>query len=300
MIIRRGSPGNPFLPGAPPFWQTRSIHESLGERHSAAQAEGFARHLEAGGGLLALPLVEVHPAGHPADGFFLVTAGDDVPGGHGLFDVQMQDFIEQFIREARPGPAGPASTRRSRWHFHRQRLRQKRIDKPVTKWHHVGMEHAIEEPRKRITARVSDSVRVTLEQAAELLGSTVNQFVVQTAYQEAQRVVERESVIRLSQKDAPDGAFPVRQSAQTQQASQGRGKSVQRHGACVKSNCWRSLTTGTDSTAGVNRSICFSSKPRGNTRSVGISRTFVLVDAGCIRSKAHRGIFLPQSLSDKI
>jgi uncharacterized protein (DUF1778 family) len=64
------------------------------------------------------------------------------------------------------------------------------------------MEHVIEEPRRRITARVSDSVRVTLEQAAELLGATVNQFVVQTAYQEAQRVVERESVIRLSQKDA--------------------------------------------------------------------------------------------------
>ena len=64
------------------------------------------------------------------------------------------------------------------------------------------MGHVIEESRKRITARVSDNVRVTLEQAAELLGSTVNQFVVQTAYQEAQRVVERESVIRLSQQDA--------------------------------------------------------------------------------------------------
>ena len=60
----------------------------------------------------------------------------------------------------------------------------------------------MQEPRKRITARVSDDVRVTLEQAAELLGATVNQFVVQTAYQEAQRVLERESVIRLSQKDA--------------------------------------------------------------------------------------------------
>ncbi len=64
------------------------------------------------------------------------------------------------------------------------------------------MERVLEEPRKRITARVSDSVRDTLEQAAELLGSTVNQFVVQTAYLEAQRVIERESVIRLSQKDA--------------------------------------------------------------------------------------------------
>ena len=64
------------------------------------------------------------------------------------------------------------------------------------------MGHVMEEPRKRITARVSDDVRVTLEQAAELLGATVNQFVVQTAFQEAQRVIERESVIRLSQRDA--------------------------------------------------------------------------------------------------
>jgi uncharacterized protein (DUF1778 family) len=64
------------------------------------------------------------------------------------------------------------------------------------------MPHVAEEHRKRITARVSESVRLTLEQAAELLGATVNQFVVQTAYMEAQRVLERESVIRLSQKDA--------------------------------------------------------------------------------------------------
>lgn len=64
------------------------------------------------------------------------------------------------------------------------------------------MEQVLGEPRKRFTARVSDSVRETLEQAAELVGATVNQFVVQTAYVEAQRVIERESVIRLSQKDA--------------------------------------------------------------------------------------------------
>jgi uncharacterized protein (DUF1778 family) len=64
------------------------------------------------------------------------------------------------------------------------------------------MEHIAEEPRERITARVSKRVRATLEQAAELTGSTVNQFLVQSAYQEAQRLVERESVIRLSQADA--------------------------------------------------------------------------------------------------
>jgi len=64
------------------------------------------------------------------------------------------------------------------------------------------MESVTDEPRKRITARVSGSVRDTLEQAAELLGATVNQFVVQSAYLEAQRVIERETLIRLSQKDA--------------------------------------------------------------------------------------------------
>lgn len=63
------------------------------------------------------------------------------------------------------------------------------------------MEHVTEEPRKRITVRISDAVQVTLEQAAELSGSTVSQFVVQTAFQEAQRMLERETVIRLSQQD---------------------------------------------------------------------------------------------------
>jgi uncharacterized protein (DUF1778 family) len=80
--------------------------------------------------------------------------------------------------------------------------RRKAIDNPVPKWHRLTMAQVIGEPRKRITARVSDRVRNTLEQAAELLGANVNQFIVQTAYVEAQRVIERESVIRLSQKDA--------------------------------------------------------------------------------------------------
>jgi uncharacterized protein (DUF1778 family) len=64
------------------------------------------------------------------------------------------------------------------------------------------MEQIAEEPRTRITARVTESMRDTMEQAAELMGATLNQFMVQIAYLEAQRVIERESVIRLSQKDA--------------------------------------------------------------------------------------------------
>ncbi|GDY23887.1 hypothetical protein LBMAG56_52340 [Verrucomicrobiota bacterium] len=64
------------------------------------------------------------------------------------------------------------------------------------------MKQTLAATRRRITARVSGGMHDTLEQAAELLGATVNQFITQTAYAEAQRVIERESVIRLSQRDA--------------------------------------------------------------------------------------------------
>jgi uncharacterized protein (DUF1778 family) len=56
--------------------------------------------------------------------------------------------------------------------------------------------------RGRITARVPQAVQDTLEQAAELLGATLNQFVVQAALSEARRVIERDRVIHLSSTDA--------------------------------------------------------------------------------------------------
>lgn len=60
----------------------------------------------------------------------------------------------------------------------------------------------IDDERIRITARVPAEMRHALEQAAQLQGSSLNQFVVQSAYQEAQRILERETVLRLSQRDA--------------------------------------------------------------------------------------------------
>jgi uncharacterized protein (DUF1778 family) len=56
--------------------------------------------------------------------------------------------------------------------------------------------------RGRITARVPLKVQETLETAASLVGSTVNQFIVQTALREAERIIEQERVIRLSERDA--------------------------------------------------------------------------------------------------
>ena len=56
--------------------------------------------------------------------------------------------------------------------------------------------------RGRITARVPAQVQETLEIAASMVGATVNQFVVQTALREAERIIEQERVIRMSTTDA--------------------------------------------------------------------------------------------------
>lgn len=55
--------------------------------------------------------------------------------------------------------------------------------------------------RDRIGARVPHEVYETLCRAVELTGATVNQFLVQSALKEAQAVIEREEVIRLSPRD---------------------------------------------------------------------------------------------------
>ena len=73
----------------------------------------------------------------------------------------------------------------------------------VADWHHqTTTMPTMTSERIRLTARIPERLRDTLEQAAGLQGATLNQFVVQSAFAEAQRVLERETVIRLSQRDA--------------------------------------------------------------------------------------------------
>jgi len=55
--------------------------------------------------------------------------------------------------------------------------------------------------RGRITARVPIQVQKTLEAAANMVGATVNQFVVQSALREAERVIDEERFIRLTARD---------------------------------------------------------------------------------------------------
>lgn len=56
--------------------------------------------------------------------------------------------------------------------------------------------------RGRITARVPQHVESLLQTAAEIAGSTLNQFVVQAALVAAEKVIEHERIIRLSGENA--------------------------------------------------------------------------------------------------
>lgn len=54
----------------------------------------------------------------------------------------------------------------------------------------------------RLTARITNHVQEKLQMAAELVGATMNQFVVQAALEKAERVIEDETVIYLTQRES--------------------------------------------------------------------------------------------------
>ena len=54
----------------------------------------------------------------------------------------------------------------------------------------------------RVVARVPEQIRQVIQMAADLTGAPLNQFLVQTAYREAQHILERENLIRLSEEQA--------------------------------------------------------------------------------------------------
>ena len=55
---------------------------------------------------------------------------------------------------------------------------------------------------KRITTRITDHVLDKLQHAADLVGATLNQFVVQAALDKAERVIESESTIVLTRRES--------------------------------------------------------------------------------------------------
>ncbi len=55
---------------------------------------------------------------------------------------------------------------------------------------------------KRLTTRITPHVLDTLQVAADLVGSTLNQFVVQAALEKAEKVIESESTITLTRRES--------------------------------------------------------------------------------------------------
>jgi uncharacterized protein (DUF1778 family) len=61
---------------------------------------------------------------------------------------------------------------------------------------------SVSKQNQRVSARVPLHVYDMLSQAAELSGATVNQFLVQSALEKAQKVMERERFIRMTTRSA--------------------------------------------------------------------------------------------------
>jgi uncharacterized protein (DUF1778 family) len=55
---------------------------------------------------------------------------------------------------------------------------------------------------KRLTTRLTDHVLDKLQVASDLVGATLNQFVVQAALEKADRVIESESSIALTRRES--------------------------------------------------------------------------------------------------
>lgn len=58
------------------------------------------------------------------------------------------------------------------------------------------------EDRARITTRLPVTARDRLNEAAALRGTTVNAFVIQAALKEAEEVIEKDRVIKLTEQSA--------------------------------------------------------------------------------------------------
>lgn len=58
------------------------------------------------------------------------------------------------------------------------------------------------ESSDRITNRIPQAITLKIQEAAELTGSTVNQFMVQASLEKAEKIIDREKFIQFSENDA--------------------------------------------------------------------------------------------------
>lgn len=56
--------------------------------------------------------------------------------------------------------------------------------------------------KKRLTIRITDHVQDKLQMASNLVGTTMNQFVVQAALEKGEKIIERESTIDMTRRES--------------------------------------------------------------------------------------------------
>ena len=57
---------------------------------------------------------------------------------------------------------------------------------------------------QRVSARVNPEIYEAITHAAEISGATLNQFIVQSAYEKARDVIEKEQLIKMTKHSATD------------------------------------------------------------------------------------------------
>lgn len=57
-------------------------------------------------------------------------------------------------------------------------------------------------PIATTSTQVSAQIHEVLQQAADILGTTLNQFMVQASFEKAQTIIENEKIIRLNKAEA--------------------------------------------------------------------------------------------------
>ena len=60
----------------------------------------------------------------------------------------------------------------------------------------------VAEGHQRVSARITLKVYEAIAQAADLSGATLNQFLVQSAYEKAQDIIEKERFIKMTVRSA--------------------------------------------------------------------------------------------------
>ena len=55
---------------------------------------------------------------------------------------------------------------------------------------------------KRLTTRITDHAQEKLQMAANLIGATLNQFIVQAALEKADQVIESETTMMLTRRES--------------------------------------------------------------------------------------------------